>query len=376
MPRGAPLPYSAVAVNDAAVTPAVSTSLTALLVGDRFIPSSTFVAELDRRMFPTDDLTYDTVEWSGDKASQHAAQQVMELEGPNAVEAAGELFDAVSDVEVLCVHFAPVGAELIARAKRLRRVVVARAGLENVDLEAAAARGITVTPIQGRNAGAVAELQIGLMLAEARNISRADRSVKEGHWRKEFHGSPVEIGGSRVGMVGLGHVGRAFARRLLGFDAVLTAFDPYVNDEAFKAHGVIRSSDLETIFATSDFVVIQARLTDETRHMIGANLLNLLRPSAFFINVARSRIVDMDALYSVLSQGRLAGAGLDVFDDEPLRVGSVWRDLDNVTLTTHFGGDTQSTNRVSAGMVADALLDTVRAAATYRDPSLAKDDRQ
>src|SRR5690606_18657239 len=114
--------------------------------------------------------------------------------------------------------FAPVSTAVLEAAPSLRLVAVARAGLENVDLEAAAARGVEVKPAAGRNASAVAELALGLMLSEARDIARADASVKNGGWRKDFGGPGREVGGSTVGLVGFGHVGRALAGRLSGFD--------------------------------------------------------------------------------------------------------------------------------------------------------------
>jgi D-3-phosphoglycerate dehydrogenase len=217
-----------------------------------------------------------------------------------------------------------------------------------------------VVPVYGRNASAVAELQVGLMLAEARDIARADASVKAGRWRKEFSGDPVEIAGRTVGMVGFGHVGQHFATKLAGFGCRLLAFDPYAGAGVLADFGVDRASTLDEIFRESDFVVVQARHTPETARFIGRAQLALMRPNAYFINVARSRVVDTGALYEVLAQGRIAGAGLDVFDDEPLPADSPWRSLDNVTITTHLGGDTVDTNRTSAALVADAVAEYVR----------------
>ncbi|MBP2475981.1 D-3-phosphoglycerate dehydrogenase [Crossiella equi] len=336
-----------------------------LVAGDRFIPGCTFVEELVRRL-PESKIT--KVDWTGEKAAQHEAQQRMEVHGAAAVPAPAELVDAVPGEHVLCVHFAPVGPDLLAAATDLRLVAVARTGLENVDLAAATARGIGVVPVFGRNASAVAELQIGLILAEARDIARADASVKGGGWRKEFPGRRVELGGSTVGMVGFGHVGRHFARKLAGFGCTLLAYDPYAPDEALAGCGVRRASTVDELLPVADFVVVQARHTPETERFLGARELGLMKPGAYFVNVARSRVVDYGALYAALASGVIAGAGLDVFDEEPLAADSPWRALDNVTLTTHFGGDTEQTNRTSAALVAEAVAEfaatgQVRAAA-------------
>lgn len=327
-----------------------------LVVGDRFITAPLYVnaiAELLGAGFGP----VRTVDWAGEKSVQHELQQVMERRGPNAVPVPEELLAAVRGARALCLHFAPVGEKLLAAADGLGLVAVARTGLENVDVAAATARGVGVVPVYGRNAGAVAELQIGLMLAEARNIARADASVKTGDWRKEFPGARFEIAGRTVGMVGFGHVGAQFARRLAGFDAQLLAFDPYVADDVLAGHGVTRVATLDDIFRRSDFVVVQARHSPETDRFIGAAQFALMPPHAYFINVSRSRVVDTDALYAALAEGHIAGAGLDVFDVEPLPVDSPWRALDNVTMTTHFGGDTEETGTTSTRLVAQALAE-------------------
>ncbi len=331
----------------------------ALFVGDGFIPAARYEAAVERQ----DDaglLRVRTVEWSGSKADQHAQQQVMERDGPGAVPTPPELLAAVPGAEALGVHFAPVGADLLAAAPDLRLVAVARAGLENVDIAAATARGVAVVGSPGRNAGGVAELQLALMLAETRNVARADASVKGGGWRKEFPGVRVEVAGRTVAMVGFGHVGRAFASRLSGFGCRLLAYDPYVPAATMAGYGVTRVADLDELCAAGDFVVIQARLTGETERMIGAAQFRAMRPDAYFVNVARSRIVDQAALLAALRAGTIAGAGLDVFDQEPLPADHPYRALDNVTLTTHFGGDTEDTNRTSARMVTASILELAR----------------
>lgn len=333
--------------------------LETLIIGDEFIPPESYTAAF-ATLSGAGSVRPRSVRWSGAKAAQHEQQQRMERSGPDAVPVPEELLAAVPGAEALCLHFAPVGARLLDAADRLRVIAVARSGLENVDIEAATARGIAVVPAHGRNAGAVAELQLALMLAEARNVARADASIKAGGWRKDFPGARLEVAGRTVGMVGFGHVGRAFARRLAGFGCRLLTFDPYAPDDALAAEGVERAATLDEVFAAGDFVVVQAKHTPETERMIGERLLRRMRPHAYFINVSRSRLVDTDALVVVLRDGSIAGAGLDVFDEEPLPPDSPLRTLDNTTLTTHFGGDTEDTNRTSARLVAEAVLEFAR----------------
>ncbi|WP_406437670.1 hypothetical protein OHB14_57925 [Streptomyces sp. NBC_01613] len=332
------------------------TALRVLVVGDRFIPAGYYVDALTEVCGPRFGPVRG-VDWSGTKAEQHAAQQTMEWRGAGAVAVPGEIVGAVGDAEVLAVHFAPVSREVLQAAAQLRAVCVARAGLENVDVAAATARGVAVVPVFGRNATAVAELAVGLMLAEARDIARADASVKAGGWRKDFGGPGREIGGGTVGLIGLGHVGRAFAGRMRGFGARLIAYDPYVPDDVLARSGVVRADDLDTVFRESDVVQLFARLTPETERFIGSRHFALMKPTACFVNTARSRLVDTDALREALVNRRIAGAGLDVHDQEPLPVDSPWRSLDNVTITTHYAGDTTTTTLRSARLVAEAVAE-------------------
>jgi D-3-phosphoglycerate dehydrogenase len=325
-----------------------------VVVGDQYIPAHAYIEAL-RQIAPPSFGPVTEVTWAGTKSQQHALQQRMEWQGANAVPAPPEVADGIADAELLAVHFCPVGTDLLRAAPKLRAIAVARAGVENVDLHAASAHGVAVFNVEGRNASGVAELAIGLMLNEARNIARADASIKQGGWRKDFPGARIELAGRTVGLVGFGHVGRLIARRLTGFDCRILVADPYVPQEKLAAHGAV-SASLEELFAAADFISVQAKLTPETERFIGAELFALMKPTAYFVNVGRSRLVDYAALYDVLASGRIAGAGLDVHDDEPLPSNSRWRSLDNVTMTTHFGGDTMETTLRSARLAAEVLV--------------------
>jgi D-3-phosphoglycerate dehydrogenase len=327
-----------------------------LIVGDRFIPAESYADALAEVCGPQFGLV-SSVDWRGTKAEQHEAQQIMEWRGPEAVALPDEIVDAVGEAEVLAVHFAPVPSAVLRAAPELRAVCVARTGLENVDVTAATARGVAVVPVFGRNASAVAELAVGLMLAEARDIARADALVKAGGWRKDFGPSRREIGDSTVGLIGMGHVGRAFAERLRGFGPRLLAYDPYVPDDVLARHGAVRAEDLDSVFREADFVQLFARLTSLTERFIGARHFALMKPTSYFVNTARSRLVDTRALYEALETRRIAGAGLDVHDQEPLPADSPWRRLDNVTFTTHFAGDTATTTLRSVRLVAEAVAE-------------------
>lgn len=325
-----------------------------LCVGDLFLSAESFREAIEGEL--GDGHTIREVMWAGEKAEdQHHVQQIMEVDGPEAAPTPGEIVEAVGDAEAIAVHFAPIPEAVLRAGPNLKVVVVARAGTENVNIEAATELGILVVNLVGRNAPAVAEQAIALMLAETRDIARADRGIRAGGWPKKFPQTPYDLHGSTVGLVGFGQVARQLAPRISGFGVTLLAYDPYVDAETIGAYGARKVDDIETVFREGDFVSLHARLSDETRNFIGKELFGLMKPTAYFINNARSRMVNYDDLYEALKEGRIAGAGLDVFDDEPLGGESPWVDLPNVTLTPHIAGSTTSTWENSVLMTAEAI---------------------
>lgn len=286
--------------------------------------------------------------------AQHHLQQIMEQNGPEAVGVPEEVVEAVGSAEVMAVHFAPVPEAVLEAGRNLKAVVVARAGVENVNVEAASERGVAVVNLQGRNASAVAEQAIALILAETRDIARSDAAIKAGRWPKEVQ-APYELGGRTVGVIGFGHVGRHLARKVSGFGVKLLVYDPYVDGETISSYGGEKVGGIGRIFREGDFVNLHARLTEETRNFIGREHFKLMKPTAYFINNARSRLVRYDDLYEVLRERRIAGASLDVHDDEPLPEGSPWLELENVTFTPHIAGTTMDAWENSVLMVAETI---------------------
>ncbi|MDQ3636675.1 MAG: 2-hydroxyacid dehydrogenase [Actinomycetota bacterium] len=346
-----------------------------LCVGDLFLSSERFREAIEKEI-GKDFGPIREVSWAGEKAEdQHHLQQIMEQDGPEAVPTPEEIVEAVGDAEIIAVHFAPIPEAVLAAGPNLKAVVVARAGFENVNVEVASERGIAVVHLVGRNAPAVAEQAIALMLAETRDIARVDRGIRAGQWPKEFPQAPHDLYGCTVGLIGFGQVARQLAPRLSGFDVTLLVYDPYADAETIESYGSQKVDDLERIFRESDFVSLHARLTDETRRFIGREHFDLMKPSAYFINNARSRMVRYDDLYEVLKEGRIAGAALDVHDDEPLGEENPWVGLENVTLTPHIAGTTTSTWENSVRMVAEAVKEIAengRATNTVNAESLEK----
>ncbi len=334
--------------------------LSTVVIGDVFVPG-TLLADAIRTRLGPDFGPISVFDWSveGGPNALHAQQHQIELHGPDAVALPDELIEAVSKAELLVVHFAPICSDLIQTAPRLQAVFAARAGTENIASEAARLRGIDVRGVKGRNAIAVAEMTLALSLAEMRNIVRAHRSIADGGWRKEFSSRPRELTGATVGLVGYGAVARRFVRLLTGLDTSIIAYDPFTDPRVLAEDGVLAVS-LEEVFSRSDLVTVFARLTEENTRFISSQLFSSMRPGSYFVNTARSRLVDYDALYEALVHGPLAGAALDVFDEEPLPSESPWRSLDNVTLTSHFAGDTPASFQRSGALIAEQIADFLK----------------
>ncbi len=325
-----------------------------LCVGDLFVSSESFKKALEKELGKGHEIR--EVSWAGETAEdQHHEQQVMEVDGPEAVATPEEIVEAIGSAEAIAVHFAPISEAVLRAGENLKLVVVARAGFENINVEVASKLGIAVVHLQGRNAPAVAEQAILFMLATTRDLARADRGIRAGGWPKNSTETAHDLFGSTVGLIGFGQVARQLAPRISGFDVRLLVFDPYVDAETIESFGGEKVDDLETIFREGDFVSLHARLSDETRRFIGKEQFDLMKPTAYFINNARSRMVDYDDLYEAVKEGRIQGAALDVHDDEPLGEGNPWVDLPNVILTPHIAGTTSSTRENTVRMTAEAV---------------------
>jgi D-3-phosphoglycerate dehydrogenase len=245
------------------------------------------------------------------------------------------------DVELLAGSFCPFSAKGMDVFENLHIIGVIRAGLENIDIKAASQRSIAIVNASGRNADAVSDFTIGMMLAEARNIARSHHSIMNGGWQVDFASSAItpDLRGKTIGLFGFGVIGKLMAEKLNGFHINLIVYDPFIKQEVVAPYGG-KLVDKTTLFKESDFVSVHARLTNENQHIIGKAEFEMMKPNAFFINTARAGLVDYEALVSVLGKHSIAGAGLDVFENEPLRPDDPLRSLDNVTLTTHRAGAT------------------------------------
>jgi D-3-phosphoglycerate dehydrogenase len=248
-----------------------------------------------------------------------------------------------------------VTAELMDAALRLRAIGRAGVGVDNIDVAAATARGIIVMNAPDGNTMTTAEHAVALLLALARRVPQGNASLRAGKWeRKKFVG--VELRGKTLGVVGLGRIGRVVARRAVGFEMKVVAFDPFVAPEQM-ANTEIEFATLEEVCARADFVTVHTPLTDETRGIVGAKEIALMKPEARVINCARGGLVDERALYEALKEGRIAGAALDVFEQEPPPADYPLLQLEQVIATPHLGASTLEAQEGVAVTVAEQMRD-------------------
>jgi len=284
------------------------------------------------------------------------------LQVVDASAADGEaLADALSRAAGLVVRGATVVDEaLLERAPGLRAVGRAGVGVDNVDLEACERRGVVVFNAPTGNTRSTAELTLGLLLAAARRLPEVDRSVRAGRWERGAMAG-AQLAGRILGVIGVGRIGSAVAElgRALRMDVL--GDDPYLSPErvAELEAGGVRMTGLDELLAGADVVTLHVPLTDETRGMIGEAELGSMRPGSFLVNASRGGVVDEAALAGALREGRLAGAALDVYEEEPPPPDSPLREAPNLVLSAHLGGATPEARRAVAVEVATAVRDAL-----------------
>lgn len=267
---------------------------------------------------------------------------------------AAELLEALQGVDAIITGTDELTAEVIETADCLKTIAKHGVGLDNIDLAAARAKGIIVTATPGAIHDSVADLTLALLLALARKIVPAHLSVQAGGWKGP---TGLELRDKFLGIIGLGRIGKAVCRRAQAFGMQVIAYDLYPDQTFATAHGVT-FVDLPQLLAEADVISLHAAVTEE-RPLIDREALALMKPTALLINTARGQLVDEAALAEVLREGRLAGAGLDVFAAEPPQ-SSPLLGLDNVVLTPHIGGRTAEGLRRMGEMTLENCLRALR----------------
>jgi D-3-phosphoglycerate dehydrogenase len=267
---------------------------------------------------------------------------------------AAELIPLLRDADGIIAGVDDLNAEVLASAPRLKAISRFGVGFDSVDLTAATREGIVVTTTPGCNHVSVAELALGLIFSLARRLPQMNVATHAGEW-PIYRG--VELWGKTLGVVGMGRIGKAISTRAKGLEMEVVAYD-VIPDPAFaREHGIALVS-LDDLLRRSDFVTLHCPATPGAPPLIGEEQLRLMKPGAFLINTARGTLVDEEALYRALVEGRLAGAGLDVFHKEPPGPNPLLT-LDNVVATPHIGGTRDSGVR-SSKMAVENLLAVLR----------------
>ncbi len=269
-----------------------------------------------------------------------------------------EVITAIPNADVLIIRSATkVDKAMLDAAPKLALVGRAGVGVDNVDLAAATERGVVVMNAPDGNTIATAELAFALMLSLVRAIPAAHNSMQAGKWdRKNFMGSQLQ--GKTLGIVGFGRVGRAIAKRALAFEMSVVTYDPYVSPEAPMAMGVTPVS-LDDLYARSDFITLHAVGTPENRKMINAESIAKMKPGVRIINAARGSLIDEQALAQAIKDGKVGGAGIDVYSEEPPKPGNPLIGLPTVINTPHLGASTYEAQDAVAVQIVEQVLDAL-----------------
>jgi D-3-phosphoglycerate dehydrogenase len=276
----------------------------------------------------------------------------------NKLLSAEEFIDRIQNqgFDIVVVEADFVTREVFERASKLKFVGVCRADMAFVDVKAATERGVLVVNTPGRNAAAVAELTVGLMLALLRHIPKAHHMVSSGSWidPKEAYFSMrgSELNGKIVGIVGFGAIGRRVAKLVGAFETSILVYDPFVDPAEIPKAGA-QSVELDDLMRRSDIVTLHASTTPEAMGLVSAQKISLMKPTAYLINAANAFIIDNEAIVKALQEKRIAGAAFDVFETWPVRPDSPLLKLDNVVLTPHIGGATDETIARHSRMIVD-----------------------
>jgi len=265
------------------------------------------------------------------------------------------LIGLVGDVEGIIIGVDPLSKNVLEKAGKLAAISKYGVGIDNIDAGYCEEKGILVTITQNANSSAVADHAFTLMLSVARRIAEINNACRRGDWSKR---TSEDVFGKKLGILGLGAIGKGVAHRARGFDMEVYAYDIFKDEDYIRGNG-IRFTSLEEIFGECDFITIHLPLTEDTRHIIGEKLLGLTKSSLVIVNTARGGIIDEEALYNALKDKRIYGAGIDVFEHEPA-ADSKLLTLDNVIATAHSAASTVGAVDKMSLMAAENLIQSFR----------------
>ena len=325
------------------------------VIGDNFITTSSLIRHIEA-LNASLEIREKQYPWPDEP--MHLVADRPDLEGIREyVGTPEEVVEIAQSAEILVNHLAPVSEGILESLPDLRMIVITRGGPVNIDVAAVAERGVRLANMPGRNASAVAEFTIGLMLAETRHIRGGHESLRAHRWRGDLYRQDLagrELGELSVGIIGYGNVGTRVVSLLLAFGARILVHDPFKNlGEGHRASGV-EQTGIDRLLAESDLVSIHSRLQADGTNRFDRSFFSRMRKGTILVNTARGVMVDYSDLHDVLSDGTLRSAALDTFDNEP-PLDSPILDLPNVTLTPHLAGSSRNTVEVTARMAAEEV---------------------
>lgn len=262
-----------------------------------------------------------------------------------------QLAEELKDKDAVILGTEVLSEKVLEACPNLKVVSRYGVGCDNIDIEALNKRGIALEIARGANSEAVADHAVALMLSVAHHITAADANIKAGIWKKE---KSLDLFGSRVGIIGLGAIGKGVARRVSGFSCEVYAFDKYYDEDFIEAYQV-HKADIETILKTCDFISLHVPAVEEFHHFINEETLSLCKETAILVNTARAELVEYEALYKALENHQIAGYGADVMKDEP-QVDTRLASYPNVVLTPHMGAVTRGAIQRMSSMAVENVL--------------------
>lgn len=308
-----------------------------LCAGDDFMKPELFVEALRKELGEGHEYITDHSAWPREPYGE--SDEIQEWVGDEK-----HLTDLLRGTHVLVTHVAPVTAAMIEAAHDLKIIGSCRGGPVNINTAAATKHGIPVAYVPGRNARAVAEFTVGLLIAGQRHIVESDAALRRGRWSGHLYAyelAGTELLDRTIGLIGFGQIGMRVAGLLRSFGMHILTYDPYVDPHVALELGVEMVGSLEHLLSVSDIVSVHARLSSETKGMINHDTLAKMKQGAYLINTARGKIVKMDALIDALTSGHLSGAALDVYEEEPPPADSPLLRLSQVTITSHLAGSSK-----------------------------------
>jgi D-3-phosphoglycerate dehydrogenase len=258
------------------------------------------------------------------------------------VSSPGEIFEAIKEATVVLNYQFDIPRKMFEQMDNCKLMIRYGHGYDTVDLQAATDNGVMVTNIAGATSEEVSNHALALILACARELKRMDRAMTEGSWTGDNSRSVARrIYGETLGVIGMGNIGRATARKGVALGMKVLVYDPYVGPWLATEYNVEFVDDVETIFSESDYISLHTPLNPQTHHIVNSETLALMKPDAYVINTARGPVVDEDALLAALMDKRIAGAALDVFEQEPPDPANPLLHMDNVIVTPHIAGSSE-----------------------------------